>query len=627
MSAQEIVVTKAKSYEGYLEKATNSNLNSFTGNAGKNNFTKFAEELSKTNLLNGNKNGYEWCAVFYIAIFYECYGEAKTKEALYLPNRSLAAGCYYAVQYYKNVGKFGTIPQVGAQIFFKDGDGEPCHTGMVTAFDNTYVWTIEGNTSSTTSETVISNGGGVFQRKYSRSNSKIYGYGYPNWSVLESYTEGWQKSNNKWWYRYTDGSYPKNEWKEIDGYWYYFDEEGYILTDVSWEYNGVIYIADENGHVTSKENSNTNNASQEQERIELSSVKVFGIDVSAWQGNFNLSKAKASEGIKFVVLKAGGADDGYYKDSKFESFYQSAKSIGLNVGAYFFSKALDVASAKKEAEYFYNNCLKGKQFELPVYLDVENKTQLGIGKANLTKVIKTWCEAIKSYGFLPGIYSSLSYFSSYMNDNELQEYEHWVAQWSTSCQYSGCGLWQFGGETNYIRSNKINGQVIDQDYMLKDYPTFIKENGLNGYEKKTYEEGWQKTDGKWWYRYSDGTYPISQWAMIDNKWYYFDSEGYMVSNEWRTGSSDGKMYYLGSDGAMVINKTVIIDENGALVPNGNFYHLIKEVIYSVYKNTLDKLISKGILKGKGGSGENLIIDLSEEAVRLLVIQDRAGLFD
>ena len=46
---------------------------------------------------------------------------------------------------------------------------------------------------STTSETVISNGGGVFQRKYSRSNSKIYGYGYPNWSVLESYTEGWQK--------------------------------------------------------------------------------------------------------------------------------------------------------------------------------------------------------------------------------------------------------------------------------------------------------------------------------------------------------------------------------------------------------------------------------------------------
>ena len=355
--------------------------------------------------------------------------------------------------------------------------------------------------------------------------------------------------------------------------------------------------------------------------------KVFGIDVSAWQGNFNFNNA-AKEGVKFVVLKGGGADDGYYKDSKFETNYKNAKAAGLYVGAYFFSKALNVTAAKEEAKYFYENCLKGKRFELPVYLDVENKTQLGIGKSTLTTVVKTWCEAIKAYGYYPGIYTSVSYIESYMNDNELKSYERWIAQYYTECQYEGdLGMWQFGGEYNYIRSNKINGQTVDQDYMYKDYPTIIKNGGWNGYAKKEYTEGWQKTNGKWWYRYKDGTYPISKWAMIENKWYYFDSEGYMVSNEWRTGNSNGEMYYLGSDGAMVINKTIIIDENGELVPNDNFYHLIKEVTYSVYKDTLDKLISKGILKGKGGSGENLIIDLSEEAVRLLVFQDRAGLFD
>ena len=62
-------------------------------------------------------------------------------------------------------------------------------------------------------------------------------------------------------------------------------------------------------------------------------MKVFGIDVSHHQGNFNFAKAKA-EGVKFVILKAGGSDGGYYKDSKFENYYKSVKEQGFNVGAY-----------------------------------------------------------------------------------------------------------------------------------------------------------------------------------------------------------------------------------------------------------------------------------------------------
>lgn len=44
-------------------------------------------------------------------------------------------------------------------------------------------------------------------------------------------------------------------------------------------------------------------------------------------------------------------------------------------------------------------------------------------------------------------------------------------------------MWQFGGETNLIRSNKINGQTCDQDYCYVDYPSKIKAAGLNGYAK------------------------------------------------------------------------------------------------------------------------------------------------
>lgn len=44
-------------------------------------------------------------------------------------------------------------------------------------------------------------------------------------------------------------------------------------------------------------------------------------------------------------------------------------------------------------------------------------------------------------------------------------------------------IWQFGGETNLIRSNKINGQSCDQDYCYVDFPAKIKAAGLNGYAK------------------------------------------------------------------------------------------------------------------------------------------------
>jgi LysM repeat protein len=42
-------------------------------------------------------------------------------------------------------------------------------------------------------------------------------------------------------------------------------------------------------------------------------------------------------------------------------------------------------------------------------------------------------------------------------------------------------MWQFGGETNFVRSNKIAGVVCDQNFMLIDYPTLIKNAGKNGY--------------------------------------------------------------------------------------------------------------------------------------------------
>lgn len=46
-----------------------------------------------------------------------------------------------------------------------------------------------------------------------------------------------------------------------------------------------------------------------------------------------------------------------------------------------------------------------------------------------------------------------------------------------------------------------------------------------------------------------------------------------------------------------------------------------------YLPTVEKLMEKGILKGKGGEGDETVIDLGEDAIRVMVMLDRAGQFD
>jgi hypothetical protein len=214
-------------------------------------------------------------------------------------------------------------------------------------------------------------------------------------------------------------------------------------------------------------------------------MRKFGIDISRWQGDFDFAKAVA-EGVEFAIIKGGGGDDGLYTDSKFERNYKEAKAKGLPVGSYWFSKALSIAEAEKEAEYFHTNILKGKQFELPVYMDVEHNDMINLGKEKLTSIVKAFCEKMESYGYWVGIYSTKYWFTTYMNDAELKPYAHWIAQWYTSCTYPNeFGMWQFGGETNLIRTNKVAGVTCDQNYMYVDYPTLIKNAGLNGFTKVT----------------------------------------------------------------------------------------------------------------------------------------------
>lgn len=172
------VIKVAKNEVGYLEKASNYDLYSKTGNAGTKNYTKYAYEIDTKypNFYNGKKNGYDWCDVFVDWCFITAYGVSNAKRLLCQPDHSLGAGCTYSYRYYKSKKQVGKTPEVGAQIFFGYSEDDLAHTGIVIDLDANYVWTIEGNTGSSVNE--------VKQKRYYRNYEWIFGYGYPDYDLV-----------------------------------------------------------------------------------------------------------------------------------------------------------------------------------------------------------------------------------------------------------------------------------------------------------------------------------------------------------------------------------------------------------------------------------------------------------
>lgn len=177
------VIETALAEVGYLEKASKSQLDSKTANAGDKNYTKYARDLAAVSYFNSGKQGVAWCATFISWCFYKAYGKAAALKLLCQPSKdNCGAGCKHARNYYKAKGRLMDDPQPGDQIFFYSSDKSSiAHTGLVYDVDASYVYTVEGNTSSASG--VVDNGGAVEKKKYKRSYARIAGYGRPDYGT------------------------------------------------------------------------------------------------------------------------------------------------------------------------------------------------------------------------------------------------------------------------------------------------------------------------------------------------------------------------------------------------------------------------------------------------------------
>ncbi len=212
--------------------------------------------------------------------------------------------------------------------------------------------------------------------------------------------------------------------------------------------------------------------------------KLYGVDVSAYNGNIDWT-ALAGNDIDFVIMRGGkqpSEEEAYYEDDKFDLNYEAAHNVGLKVGVYIRCGATTWESFEASINAFLET-IDGKQFDYPVYLDVEEDAQAALGKEVMTKYVLDALAMIEAAGYEAGVYANLNWFTNYLDRDAIaaEGYPLWLARYThddTSNDYSEhyC-MWQYSNKGD-LAGNGSSAIDLDVSYMDFNY----------------YPENWQETD-------------------------------------------------------------------------------------------------------------------------------------
>lgn len=213
-------------------------------------------------------------------------------------------------------------------------------------------------------------------------------------------------------------------------------------------------------------------------------MQLNGIDISACQPKIDWDKVKA----QFVIIRAGFGRYLTQKDEMFETHYKNAKAKGIPVGAYWYSYAVNEEQAKQEAQVCIE-ILKGKQFEYPIFYDIEERKQFDLGRDKVDKIANTFCRALEAAGYWCGIYGGVELFQNLLYPETTKRFSLWYAGYCKTPLYKGdIGIWQYNVAGDIPQNNPCDIDSVpgvtgkcDMDYGYVDYPSKIKAKGLNGF--------------------------------------------------------------------------------------------------------------------------------------------------
>lgn len=185
-----------------------------------------------------------------------------------------------------------------------------------------------------------------------------------------------------------------------------------------------------------------NNKKEVNIQVKLFENYFMGIDVSYAQGIIDYNRLINAQDVDFMIARAGWYSESqkrFIVDVQFERNYKEARNKKIPLGTYIYSYATTVDEAKREA-YGLINYLKSTNqtnYELPIFYDVEDKSQAKVDKKTMTQIIITFCEIVKNAGFQPGVYANLYWYTNHMNLFELpEEYDLWIAHYKSQTDSS-----------------------------------------------------------------------------------------------------------------------------------------------------------------------------------------------
>ena len=221
---------------------------------------------------------------------------------------------------------------------------------------------------------------------------------------------------------------------------------------------------------------------------------IKGIDVSEFQGSIDWAKVK-NDGVEFAILKLGNIydTDANYKDSKFDTNYKNARANGIKVGAYIYNYCNTEDNLKKGLDWAFEK-LAGKELDLPLYLDMEDKTIAVETVDSLTNQCNEFAKIVKEKGYKAGVYANLNWLKNELNPSKFdKDISVWVAQYYSKCEYTGdYDIWQ------YTSSGKVSGVSGNCDMNHLYNEDIMEETSATVEDKKSIDElANEVIDGKW----------------------------------------------------------------------------------------------------------------------------------
>lgn len=198
------------------------------------------------------------------------------------------------------------------------------------------------------------------------------------------------------------------------------------------------------------------------------------LDVSRWQGRIDWDKVKTSGLVHGVMLRVLGSKGGKpYIDPFFARNYAECTRLGLPVGGYYYTCAVTQRQTEEELAAL-KTALRGKTFQLPLAIDVEDPRLRSLAPAKLSALVARAADRIETWNLYAMVYTYTNFADTALAAQPLAPYDLWLADYRGKRPARRHGMWQ------YTSSGKIPGVSgpVDLSHAYKDYAAIIQRAGL-----------------------------------------------------------------------------------------------------------------------------------------------------